>query len=110
MVFSCYRIQKSKQQAMKTNETTRRNKGGRPRKANKKTQVISMKCTSEQQGIIQDKARMARLSVSEYLVTIALNGKVDKTERALPKEVLSLIGTIHHIAANVNQIARNANR
>jgi hypothetical protein len=38
-----------------------------------------------------------------------MTGKIDRREKALPKEVLEKIGTINHVAANVNQIAKKRN-
>ena len=36
-------------------------------------------------------------------------GNIDRRERALPKEVLQLTGTLNHRAANFNQIAKKRN-
>jgi hypothetical protein len=86
-----------------------KNKGGRPKKAIKKDQLLNMKCTFVERKVIQSKAKLANLSVSEYLRAMALAGKIDRRERTLPKEVLELKGTLNHVAANLNQIAKKRN-
>ncbi|WP_431215146.1 plasmid mobilization protein [Puia sp. P3] len=58
---------------------------------------------------IEAGAKSSRLTVSEYLREMALTGKIDSKEKALPKEVLALTGTINHMAANLNQIAKTRN-
>ncbi|MBO9200232.1 hypothetical protein J7I42_08180 [Niastella sp. MAH-29] len=50
-----------------------------------------------------------KFSVSEYLLTMGLTGKIDRREKVLPKEVLQLIGLLNHNAANLNQIAKKRN-
>jgi hypothetical protein len=41
---------------------------------------------------------------------MGLTGKIDKSEKVLPKEVLQMTGTLNHLAANMNQIAYKRNR
>lgn len=84
-------------------------KGGRPKKPVKKDQLLAVKCSLYERRIVEAKAKIANLSVSEYLREIALAGKIDRRERALPKEVLAFTGTLNHMAANLNQIARKRN-
>jgi hypothetical protein len=86
-----------------------KNKGGRPRKAVKKDQLLAIKCTRSERFIIESRAQSANLNVSEYLREIALTGKIDRQEKALPGEVLNLTATLNHMAANLNQIARKRN-
>ena len=86
-----------------------RNKGGRPRKAIKKDQWLGVRCSLLARKVIEAKAKLANLSVSEYLLKMGLSGKIDRRERTLPKEVLQLTGTLNHLAANVNQIAKKRN-
>ena len=40
---------------------------------------------------------------------MSLTGKIDMREKALPKEVLQLSGTLNHLAANMNQVAKKRN-
>jgi len=87
-----------------------RNKGGRPKKAVKKDQLLGVKCSLIERKTIEANARFANLTVSEYLRKMGLTGKIEKTEIALPKTVLALLGTLNHVAANVNQIAYKRNR
>ncbi|HVU97325.1 MAG TPA: hypothetical protein VHE34_18980 [Puia sp.] len=87
-----------------------RNKGGRPKKAVKKDQLLGVKCSLLERRAIEAKARSANLSVSEYLRTMGIDGKIDRPERTLPREVLKITGTLNHLAANINQIAHKRNR
>jgi len=87
-----------------------RKKGGRPKKAIKKDQLLGVKCSLVERKAIEGKAKSVNLSVSEYLRKMGLTGKIDRTERALPKEVLLLTGTLNHLAANMNQVAHKRNR
>jgi len=40
---------------------------------------------------------------------MGLTGNIDRREKVLPKEVLKIIGTFNHTAANLNQIAKKRN-
>jgi hypothetical protein len=84
-------------------------KGGRPKKPLKKDQLLQLKCTLVDRKVIQAKAKLANLTVSEYLREMGLSGKIDRREKNFPKEVLQLTGTINHLAANLNQIAKKRN-
>ncbi|WP_240915153.1 plasmid mobilization protein [Chitinophaga oryziterrae] len=86
-----------------------KNKGGRPKKDVKKDQLMAIKCSLYERRIIEARARSVDLSVSEYLREIGITGKIDRREKALPKEVLELTGTLNHMAANLNQIAKKRN-
>ena len=66
-------------------------------------------CTLLERKVIEAKARMAMLTVSEFLRNMALAGKIDSREKALPKEVLAFTATLNHLAANLNQIAKKRN-
>ena len=86
-----------------------KNKGGRPKKAVKKDQLLAVKCSLFERRAIEARAKSANLNTSEYLREMALTGKIDRREKALPKEVLELTGTLNHTAANLNQIAKKRN-
>ena len=90
-------------------KTIAKNKGGRPKKVIKKDQLLNLKCTLIDRRVIKAKAKQANLSVSEYLLKMALSGKIDRRDKTLPKEVLQLTGTLNHLAANMNQIAKKRN-
>ena len=94
---------------MEEQKTTTRNKGGRPKKAIKKDQILAVKCSLVERKVIVSRAKSAGLSVSEYLREIAMTGKIERHAKALPKEVLVHLGTINHVAANINQIAKKRN-
>ena len=86
-----------------------KNKGGRPKKAVKKDQLLAVKCSLIERHTIEALAKSANLSVSEYLREIGMTGKIDRREKALPPEVLELKGELNHLAANFNQIAKKRN-
>lgn len=94
---------------MEEQRTTTRNKGGRPKKAVKKDQLLAVKCSLYERRAIEARAKSVHLTTSEYLREIGITGKIDSHEKALPKEVLALTGTINHMAANLNQIAKKRN-
>jgi hypothetical protein len=85
------------------------NRGGRPKKAVKRDQLMAIKCTLYERKIIEAKAKKASITVSEYLREIGLTAKIDYRNKALPKEILSFTGVLNHMAANLNQIAKKRN-
>lgn len=94
---------------MEEQNDTKKNKGGRPKKTIKRDQLMAIKCTLYERKIIEAKAKKMNLTVSEYLREIGLTTKIDYRNKALPKEVLSLMGMLNHMAANLNQIAKKRN-
>jgi hypothetical protein len=58
---------------------------------------------------IENKAKQVGLSVSEYMREMGLKGAVKFRVKTLNREVLQLTGTLNHIAANLNQIAKKRN-
>jgi hypothetical protein len=83
---------------------------GRPPKAVKKDQLLAFKCSLLERKMIETKAKSAQLSVSEYIREMALNGKINRGNRTLPKEILRFTATLNHLAANLNQVAKKRNR
>lgn len=83
------------------------NKGGRPKATLKRSSHLTVMCTIMEKKIIQMNARKAATNVSVFLRTLGLNERVKV--KTLPKEVLQLTGTLNHVAANLNQIARKRN-
>ena len=94
---------------MEEQRTTTKKKGGRPKKAVKKDQILAVKCSLFERRAIEARAKSVNLTVSEYLREMTLTGKIDIHEKALPKEVLAMSGTLNHMAANLNQIAKKRN-
>ena len=84
-------------------------KGGRPKKAIHCNQKLTVMCTLLERKVIEAKAKMVMLTVSEYLRNMAVTGKIDRREKVLPKEVLAFTATLNHLAANLNQIAKKRN-
>jgi hypothetical protein len=92
-----------------TNKLITKKKGGRPKKAIKKDQLLGLKCSFLERKVIEYKARENNLSVSEYLRKLGLTGKVDMKIKTLLKEILQFKGTLNHLAANLNQVAKKRN-
>lgn len=90
-------------------EEKARNKGGRPRKKLKRDVYITIKCTLIEKKVIETKAKAVHLNTSEYLRDLGLKGKVDLKNKTLSKEILAMTGTLNHLAANLNQIAKKRN-
>lgn len=87
-----------------------RNKGGRPPKAVKRNKLLGVKCTLVEKRTIEAKARYSGVSVSEYLRNLGLSSKIDMRKIRMPKEILQFTGTLNHLAANLNQIAKKRNQ
>lgn len=94
---------------MKQEQKQAKNKGGRPQKAIKRNVVLTLKCTRYEQVKITANAKKAGLSLSEFLRSMGLDGQIVVKEKALPKEVLMFTGTLNHMAANLNQLAKRRN-
>ena len=87
-----------------------RNRGGRPKKPLKQREFIGVKCSLVEKIILKQKAKAVGLSLSEYLRETGLNGQVVRRTKAIPKEILHFTGTLNHLAANLNQIAKKRNQ
>ena len=96
--------------AVTETKTTKRNKGGRPIKAIKRNRFLGVKCTLVEKKTIEAKAKYSGLTVSEYLRGLGMNGKIDMRKFSLSKEILQFTGTLNHLAANMNQIAKKRNQ
>ncbi len=92
-----------------TSKIIKNKKGGRPRKAIKKDQLLGVKCSLLERKVIESKARESNTSGSEYLRKLGLTGKVDMKIKTLSKEILQFKGTLNHLAANLNQVAKKRN-
>ena len=88
----------------------KKNKGGRPKKAVRRTEQLAVMCNKMERVVITHYAKLANQSVSEFLRNLGLNVKIDSQKKVLPKEVLLFNATLNHLAANVNQIAKKRNR
>ena len=86
-----------------------RNKGGRPKKAIRRKEQLAVMCTLFERKQIEYKAKIANVSISEFLRDLALKGQVDRKNKVLPKEVLLFTATLNHMAANLNQVAKKRN-
>ena len=83
--------------------------GGRPKKAIRKDQQLAVMCNIVERKVIESKAKECNVSVSEYLRNLGLSGKVDMKIKTVPKDILQFKGTLNHIAANLNQVAKKRN-
>jgi hypothetical protein len=111
-LYSCSAFIEKSEENMRDitfNKPVQKNKGGRPRKAIKRDQQLGVICTSEERNVIEDKAKIANVSVSEFLRELGLGSQVVMRIKSIPAEVLVLKATLNHLAANINQIARKHN-
>lgn len=83
--------------------------GGRPKKLNKQDCFIGIKCSSSEKEILQQKAKASDLNLSEFLREAGLKRQAVSHNKTLPKEILLFTATLNHLAANINQIAKQCN-
>ena len=86
-----------------------KNKGGRPKKAIKQKEFIGVKCSLIEKIMLKQKAKIVGVTLSEYLRQTGLNGQAVSKTKAFPKEILHFTGTLNHLAANLNQVAKKRN-
>lgn len=86
-----------------------RKKGGRPKKTIRQKEFIGVKCSLVEKVMLKQKAKTIGISLSEFLRQTGLNGQAVNKTKALPKEILHFTGTLNHLAANLNQLARKRN-
>jgi peptidoglycan hydrolase CwlO-like protein len=86
-----------------------RKSGGRPKQAICRDQQLAVMCTHAERKIIEDKAKAASISNSEFLRTLGLKGQVDRKIKVLLREILLFTSTLNHLAANINQVAKKRN-
>ena len=91
-------------------KSSNRNKGGRPTKEIKRNKLLGVKCNSLEKFLIKVNAKNSGLTVSEYLRELGMNGKIGMPKIIVPKEILQITGTLNHMAANLNQIAKKRNQ
>ncbi|HVX27890.1 MAG TPA: plasmid mobilization relaxosome protein MobC [Parafilimonas sp.] len=90
-------------------KTIKKSIGGRPKKLIKQDHFIGIKCSASEKETLQQKAKANDLSLSEFLRETALKGQPVIQIKALPKEILLFTATLNHLAANINQIAKQCN-
>jgi hypothetical protein len=83
---------------------------GRPPKAIKSNHFIGVKCSLIEKTLLKQMAKRDGLTLSEYLRKTGLNRKEARKITVLPKEVLQFTGTLNHLSANLNQLARKNNQ
>ena len=88
---------------------TKNSKGGRPKKAIKKDQTITVKCSHIDKTLITSNAKKMGMSLSEFLRETGLNRKIDSKIKVLPKQVLEMRARLNQMAANLNQVAKKKN-
>lgn len=88
---------------------SKKNSGGRPKKFIKQNCFIGIKCSSSEKETLQQKAKTSDLSLSEFLREAGLKRQAVSQNRALPKEILLFTATLNHLAANINQVAKQCN-
>src|SRR5450432_648003 len=91
-------------------KSNNRKTGGRPPKAIKSNHFIGVKCSLIEKTLLKQMAKRDGNTLSEYLRKAGLNRKEPRKLTVLPKEVLQFKGTLNHMAANLNQLARKRNQ
>lgn len=86
------------------------NRGGRPQVPHKRRAAVSVMCTLIEKKIIEANAKRVGMNPSVFLRNLGLNTRIEVRIKTLPKPVLEMRGTLNHIAANLNQIARKRNK
>lgn len=91
------------------NKRTSKSKGGRPVKAVKRKITLTIKCTSQEAIDIKTQAKQGGITVSEYLRTLGVSGKVVMQIKTIDSQALKFIAAINHDGALLNQIAKKRN-
>ncbi|SDF82978.1 hypothetical protein SAMN05216464_1394 [Mucilaginibacter pineti] len=86
------------------------NKGGRPKVPHKRRSSVSVMCTLIEKKIIEANAKRVGMNPSVFLRNLGLNTRIEVKVKTLPKPVLEMRGTLNHVAASLNQIAKKRNR
>ena len=95
---------------MESVSENKKNKGGRPKKAVRRTEQLAVMCNKMERLVIAHHAKSLNQTLSEYLRNLGLHRKIDIQKKVLPREVLLLTATLNHAAANLNQIAKKRNQ
>jgi hypothetical protein len=84
------------------------NRNGRPTKgaAEKKSYKVSLKMATEEYYSLKSKARLAGITMSEYVRYAIIKSEV---KQRLSPEYLGYVRQLSGMANNINQIARKAN-
>lgn len=84
-----------------------RNKGGRPKKSNKRERKFGFYATLSEGAIIDAKAKRSGLRPADYIRDIAVNGKV----RTLPTpEEIQWYKDLSGVCNNLNQLTKEAHK
>jgi hypothetical protein len=95
---------------MESVSENKKNKGGRPKLAVRRTEQLAVMCNKMERLVIAHHAKSVNQTLSEFLRNLGLHRKIDIEKKVLPKEVLLLTATLNHAAANLNQIAKKRNQ
>ncbi len=76
-----------------------------------KERFIGFRVTEELYGIIENEAAQAKMSVSEYCRSLAINKRIILKKEFIfnSQELLSALSNLGKIGSNLNQIARHLN-
>jgi len=91
-------------------EKSKRKPGGRPKSLVPADRKVGIRLTHIQFKLIEAYAIKSEMTISEYMRSMALNGKIELYKRSFPKEAIALIATFNRIAANLNSLAHKNNR
>lgn len=82
----------------------------RDSKLENKTKIISLRCTEYQKKKITENAKILNLSVSEYLIRLALQKKIIANHKEVLSTAHKLSMADNRVENNINQIAHRLNR
>lgn len=82
----------------------------RDSKLENKTKIISLRCTEYQKKKITENAKLLDLSVSEYLIRLALQKKIIANHKEVLSTAHRLSMADNRVENNINQIAHRLNR
>lgn len=74
-----------------------------------KEEVFKFRLTSEEKAVIQEKAKAANLTMSQYAKKLLLSGKVEQKNFAAEKDRLKIKMEMRRIGNNINQAVRIMN-
>lgn len=88
-------------------ENTGKNRGGRPRKTGNRAINFSIRFTNPERFVLKEKAKLAGITLSNYIRQAALTGKI--FSKISPKEQ-ALLRSLSGIAGNLNQLTKASHK
>ena len=87
--------------------TKPKSKGGRPKKAGRKSTVLVVRMTPAERAVIENKASEARVKTAEWIRMAAINAVI---KARFTKEEIGLLRSLAGLNNNLNQLTRLAHQ